>query len=99
MSRSKLQQISGPTTPKTFAGLLVEHADEIEHIAVVIQWKDKKKTTRAYGTQMTLRDMAWLKYVFNDQFGECYPFDPDGPDPDDLHDAPDDMTDQPDGAA
>lgn len=64
---SKVQQISGQaTTPKTFAGILVEHADEIEQIACVIHWKSGD--TSVNWVQMTLGEAAWLNYVFARDF-------------------------------
>jgi hypothetical protein len=58
-----VQQITGQaTTPKTFAGVLVARADEIEHIACVIKWKSGDTTVNY--VQMTLGDAAWLSYVF-----------------------------------
>lgn len=58
-----VQQITGqPTTAKTFAGILVAHADEIEQIACVIKWKSGDTTVNYM--QMNLGDAAWLHYVF-----------------------------------
>lgn len=64
---SKVQSITGqPTAPKTFAGILVEHGDEIQHIACVIQWKSGETTVN--NTQVTLGEAAWLDYVFRRDF-------------------------------
>jgi hypothetical protein len=64
-----------PTSPKTFCGMLLERADEIDHIACVIQWNrdaDGKETTltNIANTKMTLGQKAWMKYCFDDQFME-----------------------------
>jgi hypothetical protein len=58
------------TSPKAFCGMLLEHSDDIEHIACVIQWKRDAKgepstLTNVAATQMTLIQAAWLKWVFN----------------------------------
>ena len=54
------------TSPKAFAGMLVENADRIEHMACVIHWKDG--VTNTANTVMTLGDAAWLDYIFREDF-------------------------------
>lgn len=62
----KIHQLHGPTRPKTFAGMLVEKADQIVDIACVIHWKDG--STNVSSTSMSLGDAAWLDYVFRKDF-------------------------------
>ena len=84
---SKIETLRGPTSPKTFAGILVEHADEIEDVVCVIRWKDDphKGYTGVYSTKMQMTDATWLAYVFNCQFPETSNMDPRSPNPhDDL---------------
>ncbi len=82
MSRKgqKIVMLRGPSTPKVFAGHLVEHADDIEQIACVIQWKNGHTTVNS--TSMQMVDAAWLDYVFRADFmaqmEEAETLDPDG---------------------
>lgn len=56
----------GETTPDTFCGMLLQNADEMEHIACVVQWKSGK--TDVFQTMMTDGDVAWLRWVFDQEF-------------------------------
>lgn len=70
-AKRKIHTLPGqPTSPKTFCGMLLEHADDIEHIACVIQWKRDDKgepsnITNVAATAMPMSAAVWLKYVFD----------------------------------
>jgi hypothetical protein len=70
-AKRKIHTLPGqPTSPKAFCGMLVEHADDIEHIACVIQWKRDVKgeptnLTNVAATEMPLINAVWLKHVFD----------------------------------
>lgn len=56
----------GETTPQTFCGMLLEHSGEMEHIACVVQWKSGQ--TDVFQTSMNDGDVAWLRWVFDQEF-------------------------------
>jgi hypothetical protein len=72
VSGRKVLPIGGgrPTSPNAFCAMLYAHAEDIEHIACVIQWKRNEKgepsnLTTVAATQMTIAELVWLKHVFD----------------------------------
>jgi len=71
-----IQQLrAGETTPKTFCGMLVEHSDEMKHIACVITYKDG--TSAVFNTTMTDFEKAWMRWCFDQDFRPDKPEDYD----------------------
>lgn len=66
----KFHQLYGPLQPPAFLGELIDSADEIENIAVVVRWKkvNNSAPTNVYWTSMSSGDAAWLDYVFRTDF-------------------------------
>lgn len=58
--------IKGDTTPAVFCAKLSEVAEDIESIACVVQYKDGK--TSVLSTTMPNGDIAWLRWVFDQEF-------------------------------
>ena len=63
---SKVQMLNGDTTPPVFCASLTEIADDIENIACVVLLKDGK--THVYHTTMSNGAIAWLRWVFDQDF-------------------------------
>lgn len=69
MSEPKIEGLPGiKTSPKAFCGMLLEQSDDMEHIAVVVQWKGGKGTTNVFFTSMNSGQAAWMDYVFHKNF-------------------------------
>ena len=68
MNESKIQMISGNTTPQVFCAKLMEVSDDIKHIACVVAYKNGE--THVFNTVMPNVDLAWLRYVFIEEFKE-----------------------------
>lgn len=58
--------ISGDATPPVFCAKLMEMSEDIEGIACVVKLKDGK--TKVFNTNMTSGDMAWFRWVFDQDF-------------------------------
>lgn len=74
------------TSPRAFCGMLLELADDIEHIACVIQWKrnaqgEPTTFTNTASTEMTLGQAAWLRWIFDQEFPRTIEPDPDADPP------------------
>ena len=63
---SKFHTIHGDSNPQVFCAKLTEVAEEIEHIACVIMWKNGK--TSIANTAMKTIDIVWLRHVFDQDF-------------------------------
>lgn len=67
MGKRIIEQLRpGETTPETFCAMLLQHADEMEHIVAVVQWNEGP--AQVFQTTMTNRDLAWLRWVFDQEF-------------------------------
>jgi hypothetical protein len=67
MGKRVIEQLyPNETTPETFCAMLLQHSDEMENIACVVDWKDGP--TEVYQTTMNNRDVAWLRWVFMHEF-------------------------------
>lgn len=63
--------IGGDTTPEVFCSQLMEMADQIENIVVVVKFKNDEHglgETEVFNTVMTNGDKAWLRWVFDQDF-------------------------------
>jgi hypothetical protein len=63
---SKFATINGPTSIPVFCAKLTEIAENIEHIACVVQYKDQ--STEVLSSHMSSGDVAWLRWVFDQDF-------------------------------
>jgi GH43 family beta-xylosidase len=67
MGRRIIEQLHpGKTTPETFCAMLLQHADEMENIVSVVEWKSGR--TEIFQTTMNNRDVAWIRHVFIEDF-------------------------------
>ena len=67
MKNLKIEQHpSSDTTPETFCAMLAEQGKQMKHIACVVLWDDD--TTEVFNTKMKNSDIAWLRYVFDQDF-------------------------------
>ena len=63
---SKVQMIAGDTTPTVFCSRLMEVSDDIEDIAVILNFKNGE--THIFNTSMKHKEMAWFRWVFDQDF-------------------------------
>ena len=67
MTETKIRQHpASPTSVETFIAMLGELSDDIEHIACVVQYKNGQ--SEVFNTQMTSGNIAWLRWVFDQDF-------------------------------
>lgn len=58
--------LKGDTTPPVFCAKLTQVAEEMKHIAVVVEYKNGN--THVYHTAMTNGAKAWFRWIFDTQF-------------------------------
>ena len=57
--------LDGSLRVPEFLQKLLDEADQIESLAVVVNWDNG--STAVYHTTMTNRDIAWLRWVFDQE--------------------------------
>ena len=62
----KVEMINGNTTPVVFCNKLMELSDDIEDIAVIVNFKDGG--TQVFHTVMENTDIAWFRWIFDQEF-------------------------------
>ena len=62
----KIEMIKGNVTPAVFCASLMEVSDDIQDIACIINYKNGE--THVFNTTMKNIDMAWFRWVFNQDF-------------------------------
>lgn len=63
--------LHGVTTPEVFCAKLMEISNEIEHIAVVVTFKETDNgpaSTSVFHTAMKNDEKAWVRWVFDQDF-------------------------------
>lgn len=63
---SKIEMIKGYATPEVFCAKLTEVAEDVENIACIVQYKDG--SSHVFSTTMSNGDIAWLRWVFMEEF-------------------------------
>ena len=61
-----IEMIGDKTTPTVFCAKLMEVSDEIKDIACILNYKNGE--THVFNTTMKNIDMAWFRWVFDQDF-------------------------------